>query len=112
MNITEPDWRMFKKKLPVWQEAYMERLNREYIDILSGNGYASEKFWQLEQRIKKDRKSSGVITELTRRNAIPCIVRLLSDGIIVPNDLEGFSKDLVETVCIFWKIDHKDTQRL
>ena len=48
MNITEPDWRMFKKKLPVWQEAYMERLNREYIDILSGNGYASENFGSLK----------------------------------------------------------------
>ena len=58
----------------------------------------TEKFCQLEKRIKKDRKSPGVITELTRRNAIPCIVRLLSDGVIVPNDLEGFSKDLAEAV--------------
>ena len=24
MNITEPDWHMFKKKLLVWHEAYME----------------------------------------------------------------------------------------
>lgn len=98
MNIAETDWRMFKKKLPIWQEAYMERLNQEYIDILSGNGNASEKFWQLEKRVEKDRKSPGVITEMTRRNAIPCIVGLLSDGIIAPNELEGFGKDLVETV--------------
>ena len=35
-KIKEADWRLFRSRLPIWQEAYMERLNREYIALLSG----------------------------------------------------------------------------
>lgn len=34
----------------------MDKLNKEYIEILSGGGNPSEKFWALEKRIKKDKK--------------------------------------------------------
>ena len=51
-NIKEADWRLFRSRLPIWQEAYMERLNREYIALLSGTGPASEKFWELERRMR------------------------------------------------------------
>ena len=43
-KIKEADWRLFRSRLPIWQEAYMERLNCEYIALLSGTGSASEKF--------------------------------------------------------------------
>ena len=49
VNITEKDWRLFKEKLPCWQERHMARLNDEYIKFLSGNGPASEKFWEIEK---------------------------------------------------------------
>lgn len=42
-KVKEADWRLFRSRLPIWQEAYMERLNREYIALLSGTGSASEK---------------------------------------------------------------------
>lgn len=38
----------------------MVRLLKEYIDMLNGNGNASDKFWELEERIKKDKKHPGV----------------------------------------------------
>ena len=76
-NITNEDWKLFKEKLPVWQETHMARLNSEYIELLSENANASEKFWQLEKRIRNDKKSAGVITEMSRRNVIPCILKLL-----------------------------------
>ena len=41
-KIKEADWRLFRSRLPIWQEAYMERLNREYIALLSRTGPASE----------------------------------------------------------------------
>ena len=28
-KVKEADWRLFRSRLPIWQEAYMERLNRE-----------------------------------------------------------------------------------
>lgn len=35
------------------------RLTKEYIDLLSGDENASDKFWELEERIKKDKKHPG-----------------------------------------------------
>lgn len=31
------DWLLFRSKLAGWQEAYIGRLNKEYIELLSGN---------------------------------------------------------------------------
>ena len=44
----------------------MERLVKEYIDLLKGEGNASDKFWNLEERIKRDRKNPGVLIELEK----------------------------------------------
>lgn len=52
MQISERDWKVFRKKIPDWQERYMERLALEYIAILQGEEKASTKFWELEKRIK------------------------------------------------------------
>ncbi len=47
-QVKEKDWKLFRKKLPVWQEVYMERLTKEYAELLAGYEAASEKFWMLE----------------------------------------------------------------
>lgn len=39
----------------------MERLVAEYIALLQTDKSASAKFWELEKRIKQDKKSPGVI---------------------------------------------------
>lgn len=44
----------------------MERLVKEYMDLLEGEGNASDKFWKLEEQIKKDRKNPGVMLELSK----------------------------------------------
>ena len=31
-QVIEKDWKLFRKLLPDWQEAYMERLAKEYIE--------------------------------------------------------------------------------
>ena len=76
MQITEHDWKTFRKKIPDWQEAYMERLAKEYIMLLQSDKLASSKFWELEKRIKQDKKSPGVIIEMRRSTAINNIVSL------------------------------------
>lgn len=35
MKPKEKDWKLFRKKLPGWQENYMARMNREYEEILA-----------------------------------------------------------------------------
>lgn len=54
----------------------MERLVKEYMDLLEGEENTSDKFWKLEERIKKDKKHPGVMLELSKGNMIK-LVRLL-----------------------------------
>ena len=65
-EFTEADWKLFRSKIGEWQEAYMDKLNKEYIELLNGDKLPSEKFWELEKRIKNDKKSAGVMLEMTR----------------------------------------------
>ena len=76
----------------------MERLQQEYIALLSGPGNASDHFWELEKRIKKDRKDPGVIIELRKSEAVWDIAAFVNRGIITMDELEGLSKELIEDV--------------
>ena len=48
------DWKLFMEKIGQWQESYMDKLTKEYAEMLMGSGGASEKFWALDERIKED----------------------------------------------------------
>ncbi|MEG0154202.1 MAG: multidrug transporter [Lachnospiraceae bacterium] len=97
-NFTEKDWKLFRNKIPDWQETYMDRLNKEYIKLLSEDINASDKFWQLEKRIKQDRKRTGVQLEMSRSNLMFNIISLINEGAISIEDLEEFSEQLRGTV--------------
>ena len=94
----EQDWKLFRKKLPIWQEAYMDKLNQEYVRLLSREGLASDKFWELEKKIKSDRKNLGVLIELNKQNMPFDLIRLIHEGVITVDDLDEFSDELKETV--------------
>ena len=98
MEISKSDWKLFRTRIGDWQEAYMERLVMEYMDLLEGEENASDKFWELEERIKKDKKHPGVMLELSKENMIFDIVALINSGVIKTVDLEGFSDELRESV--------------
>ncbi len=97
-GFTEEDWRLFRKKLPEWQEVYMDGLGREYIQLLSDSRAPSEKFWVLERRIKADKQRAGVCLEMRRSGMLGNIVRLLSEGVIAVKDLDDFSHELNDAV--------------
>jgi len=97
-QVKEQDWKLFRKKLPLWQETYMDKLNQEYIRLLSGEGLASEKFWELEKRIRMDKKSVGVVPDMRRSQMYSILVSLLVNEIIREDDLDGFSEELVEII--------------
>lgn len=97
-GFTKRDWTLFKNKVADWQESYMDRLNKEYINLLSEDTNPSEKFWKLDKRIKEDRKKTGVQLEISRSNLINNIISLISDGAISFENLEEFSDELKETV--------------
>lgn len=99
MDISKKDWKLYREKLPDWQERYMEGLVKEYIEMLSDDEkYASDKFWELEERIKKDKKHPGVLMEVTKADALTDIIRLINLGVITYDDLADFSDDLKQDV--------------
>ena len=101
MDISKKDWKLFRERISGWQETYMEKLTKEYIDILSSDKIASEKFWELEGRIKMDKRRPGVLIQLRKSEMIYHIVMLIRDGAITVEDLGGFSDELKEEVqCI------------
>lgn len=97
-TVKEQDWKLFRKKLPLWQESYMDKLNQEYIRLLSGEGLASDKFWELEKRIHTDKRSVGVVADMRRSQMYTNLLSLLANEIIQEDDLDGFSKELAETI--------------
>ncbi len=58
-KASKADTKLFRERLPGWQENYMEHLIKEYMDILSSDGAPSDRFWALEERIRR----TGVIRE-------------------------------------------------
>lgn len=73
-------------------------LKGDNIELLSAPGNASDHFWELEKRIKKDKKHPGVIIELSKSDAIWDIAFYVRDKVITMDDLEGFSENLIDAV--------------
>lgn len=98
-GVNERDWKLFRSKLPGWQENYMDRLNHEYMEILSGEGNPSDKFWALEERIRKDKRDAGVMVEdMSRSNMLGIIMELVREGAIGVEELGEFSEEVREFV--------------
>lgn len=98
VEISKQDWKLFRERLPEWQEHYMERLAKEYIDLLSAPGNASDHFWELEKRIRQDKKHPGVILDVRKSNAFWDIALYVQDEVITMEELDGFSEDLIDAV--------------
>ena len=107
-RFTKRDWTIFRSKIGSWQEAYMGRLCDEYIELLSGDGDPSEKFWKLDKRIRSDKRNPGVQLQMTRTNFIYNIISLINNDVISMKDLEDFSDDLKETVRVFLERQSRD----
>lgn len=75
MEPTKKDWKLYRERIGDWQEAYMEKLVQKYVEYLQENLPASDKFWELENRIKNDKKKPGVLIEVRKSSMIWDIVR-------------------------------------
>jgi len=105
-TFLEKDWKLFRKMLPKWQERYMESLIKDYSAILYKDAAASEKFWEMEKRMRMDKKNSGVcIRGLRRSHMVEHIMLLLNDKVIEVNDLKGFIDSLKEQLKFFCQVN-------
>lgn len=111
-QVIEKDWKLFRKLLPGWQEAYMERLVKEYKELLNSDKRASDKFWDLDKRIKNHKRHTGVLARDVRRsNMLQHIVNLIYEGAITEEDLKDFSEELRETVRMWLRVDGIEIKR-
>ena len=77
----------------------MEGRVKEYANFLNNDKKpASEKFWELEKRIKEDKRHLGVIMEMSKSEAIWDIVRLIRLKVITYDNLSDFSDELQQEV--------------
>ena len=77
----------------------MEGLVKEYVNFLNDDtSPASEKFWELEKRIKEDKHHPGVIMEMRKLETIWDIVHLMRLKVITYDDLSEFSGELQQEV--------------
>lgn len=97
-HYTEADWKLFRRKIAGWQTAYIDRLNKGYMELLGQDASPADKFWELEERIRADKKKAGVLADMRRSQMISNLVSLVVDGAIGLEDLEEFSDPLKEIV--------------
>lgn len=106
-EFTESDWKLFRKKIVIWQENYISRLIDEYTAILTLNKDSSEKFWMLEKKLNKDKHKPGVLLEMKRSTMMISILDLLRDNVICMNDLDDFSDIFKDTIQAYVEFQSK-----
>lgn len=98
MEPSKKDWKLYREKISGWQERYMEKLIKDYIHYLNVDEPASTKFWEMEKRIRHDKKMPGVSIELSKGDMMFDLIRLMKDGVIKFEDLDEFSDELKESI--------------
>ena len=101
MEVSKKDWKLYREKIGEWQESYMDRLCKEYVQLLQSDAAPSERFWALEVRIKEDKRRPGVRIELRKGDMIFDLVRLIREEVITIDDLSEFSEDMQDGVKLF-----------
>ena len=110
-QVEEKDWKLFRKKLPVWQEVYMERLMKAYAELIAGDEPASARFWALDKRIRADRKRLGVcVDEVSRSKLQNILTGLIIENVISEDDLYDFSEELRESTHQWMQIFHRNLE--
>ena len=112
MELSKCDWNLFWERLPNWQERYMDNLIREYAKFLADDRLQpSERFWTLNKRIQEDRRRPDVQIELRKQSAVFELARLIADGAVSLDELDGFSEELQNMVRILCKRIELEEQR-
>ena len=94
------DYKLFKEKLPLWQENYMAKVCEKIQKLtINDEKSAADKFWAIEKIIFKEKKNPGVLMEISSiSNLLYAILDLLNHKVIKMEDLVDFSEEFKEKV--------------
>lgn len=77
----------------------MDKVNKKITKLLSDEKLLpSEKFWKAEKLIFREKKSAGVIVEMSRSMFKINLLKLLNEKAITMEDLVDFSPELQEEI--------------
>ena len=103
-DCKESDWKLFRVKIVEWQNRYIERVNKKISKILADEKISSaERFWKAEKLINREKKSTGVIIEMSRSTFKLNLLRLLKEKAITLDDLSDFSSELQDEIRKIWE---------
>ncbi len=97
-EISKEDWKLFRERLPLWQERYMEQLLEEYAVIIAKTENASTRFWELNNKMKTDVKNPGVQLCMRKSDMFINLMALLDNEVIKLSDLDGFSESTIDNL--------------
>lgn len=69
----------------------MDKLNKEYIEILSRDCNPSTNFLELKKRIDEDKRDIGVVIDMRRSRMFSNLLMMLEKKVIVIEELDDFS---------------------
>ena len=97
-EVKEKDWKVYKELMPIWQDRYIKKVNREYITILINDKPAIENYWDLRRKIKEDKGHLLIQFDLRRSTMFNTIYSLYSENIIHNEELLKFSEELLNCI--------------
>ena len=96
---------MFRVKIVELQENYMNKLNHKLAKLLIDEKVsAAERFWKAEKIINREKKSAGVIIQMSRSMLKLNLLKLLKEKAITLEDLSDFSPELQEEIKKIWEM--------
>ena len=46
MDISKADWKLYRERVPDWQEHYIEKLTEENVKLITSPGHPSDQIWE------------------------------------------------------------------
>lgn len=99
-DITESDWKLFRKLHPVLVERFCERVLRE-LDAVSANEAKSlhQRYQDIFKLIeRRDKELAHLFDNPRRSNASAQIVDIYQHGLLTEDELNSFTQALVQLV--------------
>ncbi len=92
----ESDWKLFSTKYFEWKNRYLERFFPDYKAILDSDDTATDKFFELKERIEEDSRAPvfRLPGRFSRNDMYMNIIALLNNGVITLDDLSEFSDEV------------------
>ncbi|WP_269527172.1 hypothetical protein [Coraliomargarita parva] len=103
----ESDWKHFRDMLELLRERYLKDKNRALVEILTDPGRSpTEQFWDSFEAMKEESEVlHACLDGYSRSKMYQYMLRMLRHGMLLEEDLSGFSKELQEQLIRHLKTD-------